>query len=351
MILPRSAFSDALRHVSGIITADLADVYRLTRLFAADGVCYAAGTNGDIMVVTRTPCEGDLPEICVDAGMLSGVVRGAPGESVELEIDGAQVVIRSGRSRFKLGWLNADMPTFNYKDDGEEFEIDGATLSDALRRVKYATAANEPLKAYLEGVHFHNPGSGLRVVAMDGYRLAFSDLGVECDLAVTVPNRTVSAITGIDGPLRCRIGNHGMSVATDDVTIYSKVVADPYAEYQRVVPPGGISMTFNGKELKRAAQRVGMILNEKTRVVRMKMTGSEAIISTLAQTGNEASEEVPCSGGAGLEIGMNIRYLNDALGSFGDCDVEMLTEGEMKPILVREVGGGSVSAVLTPFRL
>lgn len=352
----RKLLTETLRYVdSAIDHSAVAPVYRLIRLFAADGRFFAAGTDLDVIVIANCECDGDLPEICVDSRTLLSVVRNAPADAeyVDISLTGNQAVIKAEKSRFKIAiWAEA-VPEFTQQIGADHVttQIDGTALSTALRSVKYAADAGNG-RVYLEGIYLHSRDGVIRAAAMDGIRLAVADIAAGEMRDVIIPTKTAGIVAAFDGLVDVTVGSTGMMVQTDRVRLISKVIDGQFPAYERLIPPPESTViVFNGKELRRAAQRVADIMSEKTRVVRVEFGGGVARISAISQTGNEAEDEVPVFGGDGITLGVNIKLLNDALAMFGDTDIEMVVKDNMSPVLVREVGGGGVFALLTLFRL
>jgi DNA polymerase-3 subunit beta len=162
------------------------------------------------------------------------------------------------------------------------------------------------------------------------------DSEVECELACN------------DRLMRLRVG---------EVELVSKLIEGTYPDWPRIMPQGGAGRVITPREaLAEAAARVGVVLEEKGRAIRIRFA-AEAI-ELAAQSpdgGNSAREQVgDCVSDAGeIEIGVNPRYLADILDAMDGAQLAIVLQGDAgSPLLFEEVDGdGSLRMVLMPMRI
>ena len=109
------------------------------------------------------------------ARLASDVAKSLEPGSVEIEIDGDEARIASGRSQFALRTPSVDEFPALTPSGGDSVTVSAAQLADALRQVVGAASKDEA-RIILTGVLMAAEAGGLRLVATDSYRLAVRDL-------------------------------------------------------------------------------------------------------------------------------------------------------------------------------
>jgi len=257
----RAALLSALAAVTKVVEAKntypiLANVH----LSVADGRLTIRGTDLDIEYTTSVPAEGDLPTTTAPAKMLHDIVRKFPaGAEVTLELDGV-LVVKAGRSRFKLAVLDADsFPTLAQNEYTATFKID---LSALFAPVAFAIS-DEETRYYLNGIYLHNPGSELRAVATDGHRLARHSAATVGDLpGVIVPKKTVALIPA--GEVTVSLSQTKIRVEHGDSVLVSKLIEGTFPDYERVTPKNNDkSLVVNRAAMLAAVDRVSTIASDR----------------------------------------------------------------------------------------
>ena len=84
-------------------------------------------------------------------------------------------------------------------------------------------------------------------------------------------------------------------------------------------------MTIDRNELLSSLKRIAIYANKTTHQVRLKITGSELMISAEdLDFSNEASERLSCDhNGEDIEIGFNARFLIEMLGNLDSKDITL----------------------------
>jgi DNA polymerase-3 subunit beta len=134
----------------------------------------------------------------VSAQTLSEVVAKLKDGDVELTIKDNDLIVKSGRSRFKLACLDAkDFPVLNDEKYDVSFNIGGGELALLIDNTKFC-ASTEETRYYLNGVYLHVIDGKLRGVATDGNRMAMHDTEAPPAFAglkgVIIPNKALVVI-------------------------------------------------------------------------------------------------------------------------------------------------------------
>ena len=168
--IERAELSRLLKHaVRAVESRNTIAILSMVKLAAADKLTVTA-TDLDVIATATGAAEVATPgAICVEAKLLADIANKAGAELVNVKLDGDMLIVKAGRSRFKLQTLPAsDFPDGGKADYDAEFECDLAALFGA---VDFAIS-NEETRYYLNGVYLTGAEAGLIAVATDGHRIA-----------------------------------------------------------------------------------------------------------------------------------------------------------------------------------
>jgi DNA polymerase-3 subunit beta len=357
----RDELLEPLAAVSGIIERrHTLPILSNVLIERAPGALSFLATDIEIQITARSAAEasGEARAVTVGARKLVDILRALPeGAEVTLQLQDKRMLVKAGKSRFALQTLPAeDFPRLA-RPAGEvaRFALPQKALRRLLGLVQYAMAQQD-IRYYLNGLLMVVEEQALKLVATDGHRLAYAQLGLEAKLPrqeVIVPRKTVLELVKLladtDEELRIELSATQAAFAFGGVELVSKLIDGKFPDYTRVIPVGHKNVLAIEREvLRQALSRAAILSNEKFRGVRLVLTdGSLRVVCSNAEQ-EEAEEtlEVRYQGEA-LDIGFNVNYLLDALNnvpgsevhcSFGDSSSSALlafpAEAEFKYVVM-----------------
>ncbi|CDX26905.1 DNA polymerase III subunit beta [Mesorhizobium plurifarium] len=287
-------------------------------------------TDLDLELSLTVPAKvSDAGQTTVPAHLLSDMMRKIPaGAEASFEID-QQMVVKAGRSNFKMHVLPAeDFPVMGGADYSHTIEMSGEQLYKLFSSVQFAISTEET-RYYLNGIFFHARAGDrptLRAVATDGHRLAKMEMPMPAEAdgmpAVIVPRKTVAEIvrlsqTFADQKVILDVSDTKIRFTAGRNVIVSKLIDGTYPEYDRVIPAVGNKIAkVDAKTLAVAADRVATISSERGRAVRFQVTAGDLTLSVINPDAGDAQDSIDIDYDAEpLEIGFNSKYLLDALNA------------------------------------
>jgi DNA polymerase-3 subunit beta len=366
----RAALLKALGHVHRVVERRNTIPILSNVLLRADASGLGLKATDLDMEVTET-VQAEVPQpgaTTVPAHVIYDIVRKLPeGAQVSLETsaDGAQMQIRSGRSRFMLQALpEADFPDLAAGEMPHAFSLKAGDLKRLIDKTQFAISTEET-RYYLNGIFLHavdGPGGGLlRAVATDGHRLARVELpapdGAMGMPGVIVPRKAVAEIQKLvdDGAeeIRVELSSAKVRLTFAGVVLTSKLIDGTFPDYQRVIPTGNDKRLVVDRDVfAKAVDRVSTISSERGRAVKLAIQDGRLTLSVNNPDSGSAQEEVEVDYEASaLDIGFNARYLLDITGQLdGDTATFMLADPG-SPTLIQDREGASALYVLMPMRV
>ena len=362
--IERESLVKPLQTVSGVVERrqTLPILSNVLIAVTADQLSMSA-TDLEVEMQAHTAIKGAKPgEITIPARKFMDICRALPEKSkIEVNLDGARAVIRSGKSRFVLSTLPAsEFPNIETTKNVLTFTMPQGKLRHVIERTHFAMA-HQDVRYYLNGMFLETNDNLLRVVATDGHRLALCETEVkikkEENQQVIVPRKGVQELLRLldesENPAQVQLGMNYIRISTDGMGFTSKLIDGRFPDYQNVVPVGGSKVvTCSRDALKQALNRVSILSNEKYRGIRLQFSKGLLRIFAHNPEQEEAEEEVIIDyNGDNLEIGFNVNYLLDAITASTSEQVELSLSDPNSSCLIHGVGEKNCKYVVMPMRL
>lgn len=313
-----------------------------------DGAVSITGTDLDIRITATGAAKvAEAGAVTVDAKRLEDIVRKlTAGADIAVETETGFLVVRSGRSRFKLATLPAsDFPDISTGTFDATFSADLAAL---FKPVSYSISS-EATRYYLCGIYLHPADGKLRAVATNRHTLAQHEAeGVGDFPGVIVPAKTVGLVP--PGVVSVSVSATKVRFATAGLEVVSKVIDGTFPDYQRVIPRSNDKLARVDRALMAAsADRVATIATDKSRCVKVSFMSGALQLSARSEQ-SEASDEIAAEyGSEPVDIGFNAGYVRDTLNALSGEQVEISLADSMTPALFRD--GGNMLAIIMPMRV
>ena len=325
-------------------------------------------TDLDLEITETVPADiAQASATTVPAQILFDIVRKLPdGAEVALDTgDGAQLALRSGRSKFTLQVLpESDFPDLATGEFATRFTLTAGALKKLIERTQFAISTEET-RYYLNGIYLHVITAAgkpmLRAVATDGHRLAQAQIdapaGSESMAGVIVPRKTVGEVQKLmedpEAEVTVELSETKVRFTIGPVVLTSKLIDGTFPDYGRVIPQGNDKiLKVDRSEFAGAVDRVSTISSERGRAVKLALADGRMVLSVNNPDSGSAVEELGVDYPAdAIEIGFNSRYLLDVASQLETGTAEFRFADPGSPTLIQDVGEANSLYVLKPMRV
>jgi len=365
-VVEQGVFAKALKHVLGVIERKATIPVLRNVLIAAtrEGLCLTS-TDLDIQIAaTATASVEQAGATTTPAQMLYDIVRELPeGSQISLEAknNGARLALNCGTAAFDLAcWPTEDFPRMESGTMVAEFDLAAADFQHMIDKTKMAMST-EQTRYYLCGIYLHIADRALRAVATDGHRLARYDLEApegSADLpGIILPYKTVNEIRRMlddaAGAVTVAASETKVKITVGKVQLLSKLVDGSFPDYQRVIPAHGkhVATTLTA-DLVKAINLVSLVMDGKTRAVKISFTRDKATLSARDSESGTALKEINAEyDSADLETSFNSAYARDMLQQVGGKSIRMITEDAGSPIRFEDAEDDRFLHIIMPVRV
>jgi len=369
--IDRADLLRSLNHVHSVVERKNTIPILSNVLLKAEGDSLSLSTTDmDLEMVESVPARVDTEGVTtVPAHTLYDIVRKLGNDAV-IEVqtadDGTSLRVKSDRSNFRLGCLpEDDFPKMSSDNKfAYEFLVPADSLRTLIDRTRFAIS-NEETRYYLNGIYIHAAENEdipvLRAVATDGHRLARFEMplpeGAKDMMGVIIPRKTINEVRKLIDEaadnIKVSVSENKIRFSFDYITLTSKLIDGTFPDYERVIPKNNDKvLEIDPNLFATAVDRVSIISNEKSRLVKLTLGNKQMIISASSAESGSASEEIEINFDySPMEIGFNSTYLLDIARQMSSEGCRMHLSDSASPTILQDIGDSSSLYVLMPMRV
>lgn len=318
-------------------------------LVAQKGALAISATDLERAITIEVDADVTEPgETCLPAADLLARVRAMPGDEVTINGDDTVSAVGTKR-RYKMHSTPADQfPKLPQPNGGKQFKIAGDELA------KFIDATQAAVRPDISRQHINSLlFEGSRAVATDGHRMAIRGaVNDENGTSMLLPQNTLKALR---------------ELAAEDEVTFTHEAAWTFAEagaarlalktpqatfppWRQVLPSScAQTVTVDRAALADAIRAVAVASPDRTGGVRVTVADGEIRIDTESPETGEGSDAVAVDySGPSATLGLNARYVLDALAACDTDEISLGFSGELDPVVVR---GGDSTHVVMPLRI
>ncbi|MCC7424973.1 MAG: DNA polymerase III subunit beta [Planctomycetaceae bacterium] len=246
----RPSLAAAFQTVSGVVpTRTPKEILKNVKIQAAGGKVTLIGTDQEVGIRYEVPGieVGVGGETLVPTSRIISILRELQDESVDLEVAGDAVWVRSGHSEFRLSAIDpAEFPPVAAFEEKAYHAITGRALRAAIRRTIFATDV-ESTRYALGGVLVELATDKIACVATDSRRLALMETVCRTEgnvkienAAPVIPSKAMTlierSIADDEAEVHLAAHTNHVLVRSGNSTIYSRLVEGRFPRYRDVIP-------------------------------------------------------------------------------------------------------------------
>lgn len=328
-------------------------------LTALDGQITLTGFDFNLGVTICCDAQIKIPgTIALPAKLLQSIVSRMPTGKVTLE---ARAISRgfvvtltcasSGQYQIR-GTVKEDFPALPELDSKRQsFRVKPLLLAAGLRTVLFAAASDET-KPILSGVYLQFDADGIELAATDSYRLAIASIPnpyVDDEnipsVSVTIPaarvqqiEKILSANSAETVTVEFDSSKGSLSIGNTQLTI--RLLEGEYPSYRQLIP-NEVSTTVRifRRQFIDILERLA-VLTDNNHVVVANINQSEQSLFLTVETADLGRGVETISAkveGESIEIGLNIKYVLEALKKLDTAWVELQINSPTTPVIVSPV--------------
>lgn len=336
-IVSSSALLKQLSAINGVVTTNPVVPILENFLFEIkDSQLTITASDLQTSMITEIGVEAkEDGNIAVPAKILIETLKNLPEQPVTFSIDHDTyaVEISSDNGRYRLAGENAtDFPKIPTVNNATTVDMSTEVLSSAVSNTIFATSSDE-LRPAMTGVYINLSPTNTTFVATDGHRLIRYrrvDIAAQEAASLIIPRKALnllkSTLPSENLPVTVQFNQSNAYFNFDTIKMICRLIDERFPDYENVIPAENPNvMTIDRIDLLSSLRRIAIYANKTTHQVRLKLTGSELLISAEdLDFSNEANERLSCEhDGEDIEIGFNAKFLVEMLNNLSCKEVSL----------------------------
>lgn len=288
-------------------------------------------------------------EVVLPANMAGNIFRKLPPVEATLTASDQQVKIVCGASHFELQVPSArEFPDPPKVEEGQETQISNQELSLAVSETEFAASLDESRLA-LTGIYFERQEDYVRLVTIDGYRLAIRQIALSPDsdrfiADAVVPRRAftewVRSIKGEGMTVISQVPGH-ILFQSENLQLYSRLIDKQYIRYEDIISKEfSNQVTLDRLDFLQALERASLLSQEeRANLIKLRFVGDRLHIASNTELGQVHEELAIEMSGEEMPIAFNAKYLLDGVRCLSCERLSLELNGSLNPLVMRPADG------------
>lgn len=302
-------------------------------------------------------------EIVVSGRYIYEIIRKLPNELINIEeVVDSKLYIYTQNSSFHLNCNNvSEFPNLELEDSKTPLFISQKLFKNIINQTAFATSTQES-RPILTGINFHIEGNSLECTATDSYRLAKKTVEVKSLLEnstdIVIPTKNLNELVRLfnddEDELEMHVFNNKVIFKFNSIVMMSRLINGTYPNTSKLIPTDfELKMVVKYRDFFNSIDRASLLTNEADKnTIKLQSNGNEIIVSSnIPEIGNvEEKLNVVKDNEKEIKIAFSSKYMMDALKSIESEDVEILFNGEIKPIILKNPESDNLIQLILPIR-
>lgn len=303
----------------------------------------------DMEIAIDTIVKGEVIDegsIAVNAKFFADIIRKLPDEDVIIESDQYYMAtIRCGKAEFSLNCKSDDeFPELPTIEKDNSLRISQFSLKEIIRQTVFSISDNETQKI-MTGELFEIDGDNIKVVALDGHRIAIRTIKLNDNYKKTkviIPGKTLIEITKIlSGEVNDEVTvyfmkNHVLFEFEDTIVLSRLIEGEYYKINQMLSGDYETKFEINRREFSDCLDRSTLFIREtdkKPIILDIKDFNMNIKVNSSIGAMNEELEI--SKEGRDIMIGFNPKYLLDVIRVIDDEKIKIYMTNAKAPCFIK----------------
>jgi len=297
----------------------------------------------------------------VPGKLFNEIIRRLPDGFVTITMnDRFSFNIRSASFRMNIAGQDADLfPRLPQLKDEKEIALPQDMLRDMIQKTEFAIAADD-MREVLTGCYLEIAGGDVRMVAIDGFRMALRQ--AKCSdvlekLGAIIPGRAVGDIGKLlsddeNAFAQLSFGGNKLHIKLEKTEIFVILVEGEYLNYRQILPKSfATRIVLELEPFRRCVDRAALIAREgNNNQIVLRIKENMLTIEAHSQIGDVHEELDIEQTGADLNIAFNVKYLTDVVRYIDAEKIEINLNTAVTPCIITPVGDMDYVHMILPVR-
>ena len=322
-------------------------------------------TSTDTNMTTETVISADSEGACefvVPAKLFSAIIAKLPEEDMYIDYDAEKnkINIKCAGSHSEIICFRGDeYPKIRLNEGNNVIYVSKEDIKKLIKKTAFSASTDE-FNRIITGVLLEIKEGSMKMVGVDPYRIATYRIDVENkeDLSVIIPARLIMEVAKFiddDGEDRMilEITDNKVILKFDNNKVIINTFTGKFIDYERIInKEGNINIRVKRDELLRSTERASLLASvQNNNLIRFSIQKDVIFINSLNEEGNIEEKVEIINDGEDLNIGINSKYLKDALSVIDDEEISINFRDSVSPAIIKPLKGDKYTYLILPIRM
>ncbi len=354
--------------IKGISTKNLRPILNCIKFSLTDEGLYLESTDNEIAIKTFINKKyidkiETCGEIVVSGRYIYDIIRKLPDEIINIEeVIDSKIYITTTNSSFKLNCSNPnEFPDLELEYCKNPIILKQKTFKNIINQTAFATSTIES-RPVLTGINFKISNNSIECTATDSYRLEIKRIKIKekvsDNINIIIPTKNLLELDKLlnndEENIEMHIFNNKVIFKFDDITMMTRLINGTYPDTSKLIPEEfKITIKVKLSEFYSAIDRASLLTNESDKnTIKLESHENSILISSnIPEIGNvEETIKVEKQEKENIKIAFNSKFMMDCIKVIKSEELELLFNGEFKPIVIKNPENDDLIGLILPIR-
>ena len=318
-------------------------------------------TNMTTETIISVNAEGSC-EFVVPAKLFSSIIAKLPEDDMMIDHDGAKSKINircAGSNSDIICFSGDDYPKIMLNEGEHVIYLSKEDVKKLIKKTAFSASTDE-FNRIITGVLLQIKDGSIKMVGVDPYRIATYKIEIDNDedLSVIIPARLIMEVAKFiddDGEdkMSFEIVDNKVILRFDNNKVILNTFSGKFIDYERIInKEGNINVRVKRDDLLKSTERASLLASvQNNNLIRFNINGDMIYITSLNEEGNIEEKVEIIKEGEDLNIGINSKYLKDALSVIDDEEIMINFRDSISPAIIKPLKGDKYKYLVLPIRM
>ena len=310
----------------------------------------------DIKSIDDTGC------VVIYGKSLLELVRKMPETDILIEnFESSEVSFKTETSIYNFNcFMVEDFPTIDLDNNDNPITLDALKFKEIINKTSFACSLQES-RPLLTGVNIKITGDIFDCTATDSYRLAKETIKINSKLSenvnIVVPARNINEFVKLindEDELEMHVFSNKIIFKLKNIIFQSSLLNGNYPNTDNsIAKEFKYEIKLNLKEFFSILDRASLLTQAKDKnIIDMEISTDNLLIKAASSEIGKVEEKMDIINETknSLKISFSAKYMLEALKNFENEEIYMLLNGEISPIILKEVDNNELIQLILPMK-
>ncbi len=322
-------------------------------------------TSTDTNMTTEVFINVDSEAACefvVPFKLFSAIISKLPEDEMMIDYfeEKSKINIKcAGSSSEIICFKGEEYPKIKLQEGEHVIYLSKEDIKKIIKKTAFSASTDE-FNRIITGVLLEIKDGSMKMVGVDPYRIATYKIEIENNdnVSVIIPAKLIMEVAKFiddDGEdkMSFEIVDNKVIMKFDNNKVIINTYSGKFIDYQRILDKeGNINIRVKRDDLLRSTERASLLASiQNNNLIRFNIGKDMIFITSLNEEGNIEEKVEIINDGEELNIGINSKYLKDALSVIEDEEISINFKDSVSPAIIKPLKGDKYTYLILPIRM